>query len=449
MNRKLAGHSSRVIFSFAVFLILLGVFLKYSPAVFSFTNASFTWDSFGGGSWTTTTNWNPNGFPNGIGDTANFGNKITSASQVTIPDATNITVGSIFLDDNDSYIINSTGPNNTGALTLDASSGNATITKSAVGGGNHQVAANITLNDDLTITSNVPADSSILTIFSNISGAGRSVVKAGTGNVVFSPGGTNSYTGSTSVNAGKLTVNRVNGPSAFSIAPTGILTGTGTIGALTTTGGTVSPGDSVGVLNANGNVFLNNSTTFKVLLNGTTAGQFGQLNVTGTVDLGGSALNVGIVPFPGTYNPAINDSFVIINNDASDLITTRFAGLPNSGNTFPVGAATFSINYAGGSNGNDVVITVVPTPPTAAHVGVAGRVVTSSGAGLGNARVTLTGANNNPVTTITNSFGYFRFDSVEAGSSYVIGVTAKRYHFDSKLIALEDEVTDLVFTPSP
>jgi hypothetical protein len=76
-------------------------------------------------------------------------------------------------------------------------------------------------------------------------------------------------------------------------------------------------------------------------------------------------------------------------------------------------------------------------------------VVTSSGAGIGNARVTLTDANNNAVTAITNSFGYFRFDSVESGSAYVIGVTAKRYSFASQLITVQDEVTDLVFTPSP
>ncbi|HEV7698621.1 MAG TPA: carboxypeptidase regulatory-like domain-containing protein [Pyrinomonadaceae bacterium] len=84
--------------------------------------------------------------------------------------------------------------------------------------------------------------------------------------------------------------------------------------------------------------------------------------------------------------------------------------------------------------------------PTAAHVGVAGRVVTSAGAGLAGARVILTDGNNNSVTALTNSFGYFRFDSIESGSAYVIGVTLKRYSFASQLITVQDEVTDLTIT---
>ncbi|HEV7699762.1 MAG TPA: carboxypeptidase regulatory-like domain-containing protein [Pyrinomonadaceae bacterium] len=103
-----------------------------------------------------------------------------------------------------------------------------------------------------------------------------------------------------------------------------------------------------------------------------------------------------------------------------------------------------TVNFAGVAI-DDVSVTAYA--PTAASVGVAGRVVTSSGAGLNNARVTLTDMSGGTRTAVTNAFGYFRFDAVESGSAYVIGVTAKRYTFASQLLTVQDEVSDLVFAP--
>lgn len=86
--------------------------------------------------------------------------------------------------------------------------------------------------------------------------------------------------------------------------------------------------------------------------------------------------------------------------------------------------------------------------PSAAGVAVSGRVTQSSGIGLRNVRVTLNGG---PLTTpriaITSSLGYFTFDDVEVGETYVISVSSKQYGFGqpTQIISVVDNVTDLTF----
>ncbi len=144
----------------------------------------------------------------------------------------------------------------------------------------------------------------------------------------------------------------------------GVLKGTGTLGCLQTQGGIVAPGNSPGTLNS-GNVTFDSTSTLQEELGGTAAGQFDQLNVTGTVDLGGATLDVSLY---NSYAPALNSTYTIVNNDSTDAITGTFAGLVQ-GASFVVGGYTYTISYTGG-DGNDVVLTVaaVPAPPNTAGV---------------------------------------------------------------------------------
>ena len=87
--------------------------------------------------------------------------------------------------------------------------------------------------------------------------------------------------------------------------------------------------------------------------------------------------------------------------------------------------------------------------PTAANVGVSGRVLNRDGRGVAFARVAMTDENNNVVYAITNPFGYYRFTSVAAGQNYVISVTDKRYTFQTRLVTVNDELTDLDFVADP
>ena len=87
--------------------------------------------------------------------------------------------------------------------------------------------------------------------------------------------------------------------------------------------------------------------------------------------------------------------------------------------------------------------------PTAAGVSISGRVTTPNGNGLRNAILTLTDSTGNVRTTITSSFGYYRLDDIEAGQTYVIAVSSKRYQFAPRVLSVADELTDLDFTALP
>ena len=85
--------------------------------------------------------------------------------------------------------------------------------------------------------------------------------------------------------------------------------------------------------------------------------------------------------------------------------------------------------------------------PTAAQVAITGRVTTASGNGLRNARLTLTAPDGARRTAITSTFGYYAFDGVEVGHTYVLEIASKRYTFanPTRIFSLQDEVTDMDF----
>ena len=84
-------------------------------------------------------------------------------------------------------------------------------------------------------------------------------------------------------------------------------------------------------------------------------------------------------------------------------------------------------------------------PSTAAGVEVSGRVMTPDGRGLRNATVTITDSKGVQRTATTGSFGSYSFEDVEAGSSFVMGVTSKRYRFSSRVINVTDSLTNVDF----
>jgi hypothetical protein len=83
--------------------------------------------------------------------------------------------------------------------------------------------------------------------------------------------------------------------------------------------------------------------------------------------------------------------------------------------------------------------------PSAATVSVGGRTMTSNGMPISRVTVVLTDQNGFARTTLTNNFGYYRFDEVEVGQTYVVNVSSKRYQFAPRVISLSDELADLDF----
>ena len=85
---------------------------------------------------------------------------------------------------------------------------------------------------------------------------------------------------------------------------------------------------------------------------------------------------------------------------------------------------------------------------TAAQASISGRVTTADGLGIRNARVTVAGtALPEPLTATTGSFGYFSFNGLRAGETYVVTVNSQRYTFTvpSRVITLVDNVFDVDF----
>ncbi len=85
--------------------------------------------------------------------------------------------------------------------------------------------------------------------------------------------------------------------------------------------------------------------------------------------------------------------------------------------------------------------------PTSAVVSIGGRVLTANGNGIRNVIVTLTDTNGNILTTRTGTFGYFRFNQIEVGETYLISVSAKQFTFNpsSQILTINEELNNLVF----
>lgn len=83
--------------------------------------------------------------------------------------------------------------------------------------------------------------------------------------------------------------------------------------------------------------------------------------------------------------------------------------------------------------------------PTAAHVSVSGRVMVDGERGLANAVVYLSDESGTTHMARTGSFGYYRFDDIEVGQTYIVTVTSKRYQFAAQIVSVNDEMTELNF----
>jgi subtilisin-like proprotein convertase family protein len=114
--------------------------------------------------------------------------------------------------------------------------------------------------------------------------------------------------------------------------------------------------------------------------------------------------------------------------------------------------------YIDDDTGGDVgtltgwTLTIESSAPTAAGVDIDGRVVTASGEGIAKARVVLSGGMlGEPVEVLTNRLGYYRFENIESGHTYVVSVGARRYRFSDavRVVNLSDSLAELDFVAEP
>ena len=209
-----------------------------------------------------------------------------------------------------------------------------------------------------------------------IAGSGGSLTKSGSGTLTLSSGGTYSYTGATSVSAGKLIVNGNISTSTTTVSNTGTFGGSGTASAVTLqTGGKLAPGNSIGTLTAQGNVNFQTNSIFEVEID--TAASYDSLGINSA----------------GTLSIASGAKLELINFGSANLITlnSRLQLIDYTGGTWNGGFFTFGteeladsetfawqdntwrINYndtlgAGNTSlsngGSFVTLTAIPEPST-------------------------------------------------------------------------------------
>jgi hypothetical protein len=81
-------------------------------------------------------------------------------------------------------------------------------------------------------------------------------------------------------------------------------------------------------------------------------------------------------------------------------------------------------------------------------VSVGGR-VTSGGAGIYKAMVSMTDAGGNVRWALTNPFGYYNFENVAVGATYTVAVLKKGYEFTPQTFQVNDNLSNVDFVAQP
>jgi hypothetical protein len=84
---------------------------------------------------------------------------------------------------------------------------------------------------------------------------------------------------------------------------------------------------------------------------------------------------------------------------------------------------------------------------TASGVTVSGRVMATAEQGLVNARIAIADENGVTRSVVTGRGGVFRFDDVSAGHTYILSVSAKRFHYSPRVLQVVDNVANVDFFP--
>jgi autotransporter-associated beta strand protein len=364
--------------------------------------ASATWLGTISSTWANLLNWTLGG-PPGSGDTATFNN--AGNGNTTLDLGTGVTVMTILFNTSNAapYTIGSGAVgsqtltlNDSGAITVNSTvTNNETINASIVLGTSRSTISTISLTNNSTtpgqlltvaggISPSTAGTGTVTTKTLALGGSGNGAVtgvisgngsggvptvaltKSGTG--VWALSGSNSCSGTTTVNAGTLLINgnQSSATGAVTVNNSGTtLGGTGTIGGTVTVnaGANIAPGNgsNTTAILSTGAVTLAPTSNFLVDINGTTPGSgYDRLNVTtGGVTIGGSNLIVTV----GT-TLMIGQTFLVLDKVSAGAVSGTFA----QGSTVTSGPYAFSINYAG-SDGNDIVLTVTAVPEPSTWIG--------------------------------------------------------------------------------
>lgn len=166
-----------------------------------------------------------------------------------------------------------------------------------------------------------------------------------------------------------------------------------------------------------------------------TAGTFTDFNALDFVSP--TNANSGAIDGNAAANRTLRTQAIFVDIPIGGEIMLRWADANDSGNDH-------------GLSFDDLTVTLFV--PSAAAVSVSGRAITANGVGIGNAVITLNGGGlSSPMRALTNPFGYFSFESVLAGETYIVEISSKRYQFEqpTRVISVKDDISGLEFVASP
>ncbi len=192
-------------------------------------------------------------------------------------------------------------------------------------------------------------------------------------------------------------------------------------------------------------------------------------NRVGTADIGAFELNN--MANGGNYiadlpngTQAVNYNFTLAPNNGAFTYSVTGGSLPMglnlttsvapnavvalTGTPMQSGTFDFRVTATDGTNSNITNYRLNILPPTSAGVSIGGRVITADGRGIRNAIVVLTLQNGETLQTRTGTFGYFRFDDIEAGQTVVVSVISKRFTFVPQVVSVAENIDDLNFVAS-
>lgn len=88
------------------------------------------------------------------------------------------------------------------------------------------------------------------------------------------------------------------------------------------------------------------------------------------------------------------------------------------------------------------------TPPvTAADVSLSGRVLAPDGRGVRRAMVLVLRSDGTQTQTVSGPLGYYRVEGLAAGETVAVSVISRRFIYSSRVVTLNDNVSDLDFYP--
>jgi hypothetical protein len=189
-----------------------------------------------------------------------------------------------------------------------------------------------------------------------------------------------------------------------------------------------------------------------------------QVNPANTTTVVGSSANPSGTGQPVTFTATVtaqapslatvNAGTVTFSRDGQALcinVAVNGSGQAQCTLTFTVQASyNITAQFSGttnfnASNNNAAPLVQQVLGPTAANVGISGRVVDSNGQGVYGARVAVQNQTGEVRYAITNPFGYYSITGVPAGQTYLVSVQHKRYEFTSRTISVNEDLTDFDF----